>query len=57
MAKFFERFLNLFHRKQRFSPNYENLTYLKKLMFFGSTGFILTLSFSKLIYNDLIFSF
>ena len=57
MFKFFERFLNLFHRKQRFNPNYENLTYLKKLMFFGSTGFILTLSMSKIIYNDLIFSF
>ena len=53
----FNRFLGLFHRKQRFSQEYSNLASLKKLLFFGTTGFILTLSASKFIYPNLLFYF
>jgi hypothetical protein len=50
-------FLNLFHRKHRFSPEYETLSRLKKIMFFGATGFVIALSVSKFIQGSLIYSF
>lgn len=53
----FDRFLGLFHRKQRFSQEYTNLSFIKKLLFFGTTGFILTLSVSKFLYPNLQFYF
>jgi uncharacterized protein YrrD len=49
--------LNLFHRKQRFSPEYETLSKLKRVMFLGATGFVVALSVSKFIQASLIYSF
>lgn len=50
-------FLNLFHRKERFSPEYETLSRLKRMMFLGVTGFVVALSVSKFIQAGLIYSF
>jgi hypothetical protein len=49
--------LNLFHRKERFSPEYETLSKLKRIMFLGATGFVVALSVSKFIQAGLIYSF
>lgn len=54
---FFNRFFNLFHRKHRFTPEYSTLSFLKKVIFFGMTGFIFSLGASKFIFSNLIFSF
>lgn len=47
-------FLNLFHRKQRFNPEYETLSWLKKVMFLGTSGFVFALSISKFIQATLL---
>lgn len=54
---FFNRFFNLFHRKHRFTPEYSTFSFLKKLIFFGTTGFIFSLAASKLAFSSLVFSF
>jgi hypothetical protein len=53
----FDKFFNLFHRKYRFTPEYPNLSFLKKLLFFGISGFVCTLSVSKFILPSLDFAF
>ena len=50
-------FLNLFHRKQRFTPEYEMMSRIKKVLFMGASGFVLSLSISKFIMSNLIYSF
>jgi hypothetical protein len=55
--KFVNGFLNLFHRKQRFNPEYEALSKLKKFLFLGASGFVFALSISKFIQSNLIYSF
>jgi hypothetical protein len=55
--KAINNFLNLFHRKHRFTPEYDMLSRLKKIMFFGLSGFMLSLTVSKFIQSELIYTF
>ena len=49
--------LHLFHRKQRFNPQYASLSSAKKWVFYSMTGFTIALGLSKFMMSDLKFAF
>ena len=50
-------FVNLFHRKERLSSDYNVLSSFKKYLFIGAFGFITALSLSKFIGTNIEYAF
>lgn len=57
MMRRLTQFLDLFHKRERNSLEYERLSNMKKYMFVGAVGFMISLSLSKYYNTSLVYAF